>query len=108
MAGYGFGFNLGNGHIAYVDQVTTPETKIIYKQIAEMDWFYRKGFAYVAEYDRESKKILLLGMHELIFGGPCIHLNGNTLDNRRKNLSAPIVEQDEAITDDEPVTILVA
>lgn len=98
IADFGRAFWLAPETHVYVDQFRTSETPVFYESLAKSEWFFLKGIACAANYDPDTRRFTFLEMHDLVFGGPCIHLNGNTLDNRRINLSAQSVTQDEAIT----------
>lgn len=81
----GNSFWVGSAHYVLVDQRPTAANSWDYRRLCQYDWFYRDGFATCAHYDRE-RGLILTRMHELIMGGPCVHINGKTLDNRRANL----------------------
>lgn len=79
-------FWLVEGKYGRVDQFETKETPWCYWNLLKLEWFLRKGMIQTVAWDKEAGKFVYRRMDELVYGGPCEHINGDPLDCRRSNL----------------------
>jgi len=85
MVGREYVIDLTGGRYARVDQ--EREAKYNYWNLQAIGWFYREGVVQMCRYTGEAG-FQYCRLDELVFGGPCIHLDDNPLNCHRGNLGA--------------------
>ena len=67
------------------------------EKVNQFSWFYQNGYAMLRTYEGVGKKRKAIYLHRFINNTPpdkhTDHINGNTLDNRKKNLRTCTIQQ---------------